>query len=178
MTDPEVQPLSKEKARGWVYVPRPDLSGVGLAWHYTDASGFLGIINNHGLWASAATSLNDTSEVRYGADVIHRTWELVREELPSPRREYVDTVLNVDLTSDMLDNVFVLSGSLDGDLLNQWHHYAHRGGFALGLDWRSGFTLRASPDRVADGRRATVLPPLGTGLSIKLRSKRSGLRRC
>jgi hypothetical protein len=129
----------------WVLIPFPDPVAQGLAWHYTDASGLLGIVGSHGLWASASAALNDTSELRYGEDVVRRTWATVRAELPLPCQEFVDKVLEVDLTQDMQDNVFILSASLDGDLLNQWQHYARRGGFAVGIDISLPLAPRVNP---------------------------------
>ena len=72
-------------------------------------------------------------------------------ELPEPCREFVDTVLGVDLAQDMQDNVFILSASFDGDLLNQWQHYAHRGGFAVGLDVAHTLAPRVNPHGMPSG---------------------------
>jgi hypothetical protein len=143
----------KESGR-WVLIPFPDPVNrdTGLAWHYTDASGLLGILDNHGLWASATASLNDTSELQYGESVVRRVWESMRSDVPMPCQEFLRVVLEVDLTLDMRDNVFILSASLDGDLLNQWQHYARRGGFAVGLDVGHPLTPRVNAHGVAPSR--------------------------
>lgn len=127
---------TEEPKLRWVEVPLPDPVRDGLAWHYTDAVGLLGIVGSNDIWASAPTALNDTSELRYGEALIRRVWRdrSSAEVLPEPCVKFVNAVLDVDLTDDMQDNVFILSASFDDDLLNQWQHYAGRGGFAVGVN--------------------------------------------
>src|SRR5258708_287861 len=42
-------------------------------FHYTDAKGLLGIIQDKSIWASSVYYLNDASEVRYGSDLLVET---------------------------------------------------------------------------------------------------------
>ncbi|MDP9416299.1 MAG: hypothetical protein M3P48_00305 [Actinomycetota bacterium] len=127
----------QEEPQGqWIEIPLPSplTADDGFAWHYTDASGLLGIIESDTLWASAPSSLNDTKEMIHGAEVISRVWQERREEVINPCRTFVDYVLETDLLDEIQGNIFILSASRNGDLLNQWQHYAQGDGFAIGID--------------------------------------------
>lgn len=120
----------------WVPIPQAPVLREGLVWHYATSAGLLGIIERSELWASAPTSLNDLSEIRYGANLVASVWASERENIPdgvrTPLSQFVDAVLDTDVATDMQESVFILSASVDGDSLNQWQHYG-RGGYAVGL---------------------------------------------
>lgn len=121
---------------GWVQIPVPPTVSEGLVWHYTDAKGLVGILQSHEIWASSAGALNDTSELKYGYELLKSVWnrrDSFEPPLPVPCAQFVDAVLSSDLSTGMDNTTFIVSASMDGDLLNQWQHYG-RGGFALGLD--------------------------------------------
>src|SRR6266403_3580319 len=69
MTDDEKLQLEKEfseiSSRVWTpQIVKPD-DGISDLFHYTDASGLLGILRSCSLWATHFQSLNDTSEMHY-----------------------------------------------------------------------------------------------------------------
>jgi len=37
-----------------------------MLWHYTDASGLMGIVEHERLWATQTSFLNDSTELEYG----------------------------------------------------------------------------------------------------------------
>ncbi len=49
------------------------MPATGSIYHYTSPSGLLGLVENHELWATEATGMNDLGEVRQGWDFI-RSW--------------------------------------------------------------------------------------------------------
>lgn len=51
-----------------------------LHWHYASTAGLLGILSSSSLWASHAATLNDSTEIRYGMD-------LVRSRVPRRPKE-------------------------------------------------------------------------------------------
>jgi hypothetical protein len=103
---------------------------TGSVFHYTSASGLLGIVESGCLWASEASSLNDLAEVRRG-------WEVVRGWLEARRSTSEGADLLADLAEDPLQEkheVFVLSASTAADDANQWRLYAQAGrGYAVEL---------------------------------------------
>jgi len=54
-----------------VLPPRHD----DLVWHYTSASGTLGILHEQALWASSITQMNDSQELEYGLHFIEEMWK-------------------------------------------------------------------------------------------------------
>lgn len=107
---------------------------TGHVWHYTSADGLLGIVGSNELWASSPRVLNDLSEIEYGWNQMKATWKDLRSsDLPSTGVAFVDEVLQNDLATAIQGLTYVTSGSLDSDLLNQWMHYSHVDGFAIGV---------------------------------------------
>lgn len=107
-----------------------------ILFHYTTASGLLGILSSRRLWATHARFLNDAKEVEYGV-------------------EFVKSVLSAYPQSDLgilprapFDNVrstyFVACLCEAGDLLSQWRGYtANQTGYAIGFE-----TASLSSDRL------------------------------
>ena len=107
----------------------------GLRYHYTDAAGLLGIIQNGRLWATDLRFLNDPSEGTYlperllelmaskpggVSDTEQKIIKGVKDALHSPRSNYP---------------AFCVSLSANGDLLSQWRGYGDFGkGYAIGLN--------------------------------------------
>lgn len=124
----------------------------GPAWHYTDASGLVGIVAGgdcrHGiLWATAATILNDPDELRYGA-------RRVIEWFDQPGNGEAGGV-GVHLAirhvlSDLEERIaanpaYVVCASTDPDLLTNWRGYAGGGGYAVKLDTIVEYSIVGRP---------------------------------
>lgn len=126
-------------------VPVPEPLASGTVWHYTDNSGFLGVVENKCLWASSPDVLNDTSEVRYGEEVVQSVWSDMRQAVESEVSVHLlDKALDGDLRDSLANSVFIVSASSDPDLLNQWAHYGGVSGYALGLDPSCDLTYKGS----------------------------------
>jgi hypothetical protein len=106
-------------------------------FHYTDAGGFKGIIENDNIWLTERTHLNDPTELAYGlkyaldwcdqhVDVNDR---LARVFFGSFRDGLARTLNAV--------GAYVTSFSLGGNVLSQWCRYADDG---------RGFCLEFSPN--------------------------------
>src|SRR3954454_3229480 len=91
-------------------------------FHYTSATGLLGIVKSKCVWASAAASLNDKAEIRQG-------WSEIKAWLEAQKRTYeIETLLDyAEAPFQDTHEVFVLSGSTAGDDANQWRLYADGG---------------------------------------------------
>lgn len=107
-------------------------------YHYTDASGFKGILESGTLWFTDIFSLNDTSELKHGVEVACQLLDKAssRADASPTCKEFAKTVSSVLLENvETSANYFVCCFTDNGDDLSQWKGYADDGrGYALGFD--------------------------------------------
>ena len=119
------------------FSPWNTLAPPKTLYHYTDAPGALGILSSSQIWASDAFFMNDTSELRYGLDIITDAWTRVRENVAtSEQRECLDGFLHL-IHGKFADfySTYLSCFCEGGNLLSQWRGYGKPGsGFALGFD--------------------------------------------
>jgi hypothetical protein len=119
---------------------------TNVIYHYTNQSGFLGIVENKELWATKIHFMNDSSEFRIAFDMIEE--RLTRSEIgdhnvlgpmegerwssltPRQRRAHIfwrgmERIINV--------NVCVVCFCTSGDLLSQWRGYSGGSGLSIGF---------------------------------------------
>jgi hypothetical protein len=106
-----------------------------LLYHYTDQSGFLGIVKHKGIWASHHQCLNDTQEFLHAKDFIRGEIDKRYVAANSDRRSLLDVMRStLDGPGNEVVNLYVASFSEDGDSLAQWRAYSGQtAGFALGF---------------------------------------------
>jgi hypothetical protein len=92
-------------------------------YHYSDASGAVGIIESMVLWASDWRHLSDPNEFSYPREVLARVVDRMRSTTTSEDARFI------------LDDIATpLVHAPSGDLQSQWTLYADNGtGFAIGL---------------------------------------------
>jgi len=117
-------------------LPKSGWLNDGLRYHYTDASGLLGIIQSSRLWASDIRFLNDPSEGTFFPERLLA----IMDSQSSGRRgagQKVIEGLKASLQNPRSDySAFCVSLSANGDLLSQWRAYGSFGkGYAVGLDF-------------------------------------------
>ncbi len=140
----------------------------GKVWHYTDSAGLVGILTsttpppkpelvpgsppvqafpNGTLRATAATQLNDFSELQYGAQRIIDWYEAEGNATSGTIREHVPIrIVLGDLLKELADNpAYVCCASTTRDSLEHWRGYAGEGGYALKLDAFETYTLIDRP---------------------------------
>jgi hypothetical protein len=140
----------------------------GEAWHYTDSSGLVGILTsktpdpplesvpgsppvqvfpNGTLRATAATQLNDFSELQYGAQRILDWYETEGNAATGTIREHVPIrIVLSDLLKHLAENpAYVCCASTTRDSLEHWRGYAGDGGYAVKLDAFATYTLVGRP---------------------------------
>ncbi|MFK3672422.1 DUF2971 domain-containing protein [Leifsonia aquatica] len=121
-----------------------------VVYHYTDARGFLGILENRRLWLTDLAFMNDREELIFAVDEVLHAVEARRHLLePDARmddpedaiRSRVNVLLGIEQhLVDLREGVEVLRAYAacfcdDGDQLSQWRGYAGgTSGFALGFD--------------------------------------------
>jgi len=119
----------------------------GPLYHYTDASGFKGIVSTGSLWATHYGFLNDTEELLIGervvsnvaSDLLRTATGLQRHFLTQFLKEYEQESLT------KIAHLCVASLSEDGDSLSQWRAYAAGGG---------GYSIGFSQFRLPDAEAA------------------------
>lgn len=119
----------------WVRMPYPKNRSDQLVWHYTDSRALINIIKTSSVWASSPRTLNDSSEIEYGQEIVRRAVEDYRGAISkgSSVDRFLSLVLPEDVGVDILQTCMVFCASKDPDSLNQWQHYSRAQGYAVGL---------------------------------------------
>ncbi len=105
-----------------------------FVYHYTDASGLYGMLNNKKLWLTDYRFLNDTTEFSHIYNLLGdvRTEILSQAHLSDVKRRLLAAISYEKIEG--LDS-FVFSCSQEKDDLSQWRGYAKEGqGFTIGFD--------------------------------------------
>jgi hypothetical protein len=101
----------------------------GTVYHYTDAGGLLGMVQNHALWATEVTGMNDPGEFGFGRDRLskHEPSEAHRETFER-HQETAERLLDSD--------TYVVCATTLYDDVNQWARYTPwpQVGYCVGLD--------------------------------------------
>jgi hypothetical protein len=113
----------------------PDLIQWGtdsLVWHYTNASGLLGILKSHRLWCTKSDYLNDPTEGRYTLD---RAQSIMNKTVADGARLDFLAQLREQLDRPDESGQYVACFCRDGDQLGQWRGYGNYGaGYSIGFD--------------------------------------------
>jgi hypothetical protein len=117
-------------------LPHDDQKGRTL-YHYTDATGFRGIVGERRLWATHFRHLNDLAELCEGERLVEDEAKKLIAHLSTDGEKWLieHFVLNHDLLKlSRIADVFVASLSENGDHLPQWRGYGARtAGYSLGF---------------------------------------------
>lgn len=105
-------------------------------YHYTDAAGLKGIVENEEIWFTSYQHLNDPGEITYGMEVANQILYEIGKNSDPIVKSFCDKVIglfnheNVRSTLDF----FIASLSRNGNDLGQWRGYGDNGrGYALGF---------------------------------------------
>lgn len=112
-----------------------------LVWHYTDASGLLGMVQGRQVWATHFQFMNDTMEGVLLLEPL-RTFVKSSSTLSASDKDFMEKMLEPYAGESRLTisrvpdgNLFLLCGSTEGDELTLWRNYARENiSFAVGLD--------------------------------------------
>lgn len=139
-----------------------------LLYHYTNTTGFTGIIKSKKLWLTDSKFLNDKGEVLYGRIKVHYWLENIHYEIKNiseEKRKIFDTIREKlikyfgnkientqfdgkDSASEDDEIYFISCFCDDNDSLNQWQGYTDKnGGYAIGFqaEQLAKFTKRNAP---------------------------------
>jgi hypothetical protein len=99
----------------------------GEIYHYTDATGLIGMVENRSVWATSHLHLNDTMEHEFACKVLE---EELRESNLSPKQQGIFRLI----LESFREPFYIASFSEDGNLLSQWRAYGGRGvGYSIGF---------------------------------------------
>lgn len=107
-----------------------------VLYHYTGARGIVGILESRCLWASSATHLNDTRELRQAEEVARDVAQgLGSGDIDTPWTDHLrELVDHADKITEWSPPRFVASLSARDDSVEQWRAYGSRyAGFAIGF---------------------------------------------
>lgn len=127
----------------------PTSSPPELLYHYTTASGLLGILEKKALWATDVGYLNDYMEVELSIDelidALGADYSSREDADPAGAALRSAEASLVDHRGGGRFGPFVASFCESGDQLSQWRGYG-RGGYALGFDSAALASLPALKD--------------------------------
>lgn len=142
-TDAEGSELSggsTEDPGGGVWAVRPSAPSLDNQtkelWHYTDASGFIGVITSHTLWATSLGALNDSAEYKHGRELLDQILsEVLDSRFVHPvQKEYLKGIVDISDVTATRPGLFVLCASMAAHSLAQWRAYGGSHGHAITLD--------------------------------------------
>lgn len=118
-----------------------DVNFSDTLWHYTTGNSLLAILNSNQLFATQVACLNDSTEVRYGTDLLREAFVSLQAEGPSDENErklLAEIARNSAQPAAMPINAaskwFVTCFSKQRDDLSQWRAYSGgENGFAIGF---------------------------------------------
>lgn len=95
----------------------------GVICHYTDLSGFKGIIESNGFWATNLSFLNDKSELIHGVECAIRALDFLSDDdfYPNWKVDFKDSADY--LRRFEINDLFVICFCREPDLLSQWRGY-------------------------------------------------------
>ncbi len=109
-------------------------------FHYTTAQGLKGIVEDKCLWATAASYLNDASEIEYGCAILREVlanWEMSNGDDDSLSTTVLSCLkpLFIDSGSqlDRATTIYVACFCTKSNLLSQWRAYGQAGGYSAGF---------------------------------------------
>jgi DUF2971 family protein len=130
---PKLDPLAVKLATLAGGVPK-------TVFHYTDAKGLQGIVEDKGIWATAASYLNDSSEIEYGCDILGEVfdnWEKANSDPASLSATIVRSlkgIFNNPLSkTERAITIYIACFCKDENLLSQWRAYGQAGGYSIGF---------------------------------------------
>ena len=134
---------------GMLRMPTPATGADQVVWHHTDAAALKSILENRCVRASAFGSLNDSSEINYGFNVLRKLLDQYKARLDPSKQDFLASLVSDDFRVGLRDQCFVFCATKQKDSLNQWQNYSHQQGYAIGLKTGSTFALAEHQESVA-----------------------------
>lgn len=104
-----------------------------VLYHYTDASGLIGIFTSKTIWATSLRYLNDSREDLHGANLIGKFLQQCARGENSKKQEFLKKYEQKFSRNPGGSFIYASSFSERPDVLSQWRGYAPAGGYAIGF---------------------------------------------
>lgn len=122
-------------------VPAKQRPNGGVLYHYTNAEGLKGIVENGELWATSAYYLNDSAEILYGYRLLDLALEKWLKRAAPPESsisrglaESLHGCFSHDaLERNVITPIYLTCFCEEGNLLSQWRAYGSSGGYSIGF---------------------------------------------
>jgi hypothetical protein len=130
------------------------LAEDGELYHYTTVEGLKGIVESHAIWATAASYLNDASEINYGCavlDEVFEEWQRANRNIKTNAIKVLEILrgrfVGKKAKTDRAVSYYIACFCEKPNLLSQWRAYGQAGGYSIGFDFGShGFAALESPN--------------------------------
>ncbi len=133
----------QELERRWTeyfYVHEKD--GPDILYHYTSAKGFEGIVSTRTLWASSAGFMTDTSEIKYGLQLVAKTLADQQDRIPIYKAFTRGELPGFGESF----NIFITCFCQEANVPSQWDDYASKGtGLSIGIRRHEMMALAGEP---------------------------------
>jgi hypothetical protein len=140
---PQALRVAIQGARQQPWVPLSAMRTPDDLFHYTRWEGLEGILT-HGFLATDVSTLDDVTEMNYGADLVGKvTLEMGRDLQPDDPREvgeFIHSFRDLDPPAVVRDGfaarptrAYTTSFCTDGDEMDMWDRYGRGGGYSIGL---------------------------------------------
>ena len=117
-----------------------------ILYHYTTASGLLGIVGKDTLRFSDTKFVNDGSEMAWGRRALEAHLEERFAQAPEKQQQFWQSVLRLLNASGETFRHVIFCMSRDGNLLNQWRDYGRDVvPYSIGLETRYFFDRYRGP---------------------------------
>lgn len=107
-------------------------------YHYTSATGLIGILTSKSFWLTDLRYMNDMSELQYAQQIIEQCIydQIENSSLSYIQKEFLGRISKSYSPFETGGSVYSASFCENGNLLSQWRSYRGQGGgYALGLDF-------------------------------------------
>lgn len=116
-------------------------------YHYSNATGLLGICDSQEMWATHTSFMNDTKEISYTKELVESICERLLEDYPLEEdksytkntsliyRDFIFRLSYKSMRPKPNNDIYVVCFCRDKDLLSQWRGYGEVGsGYSIGFD--------------------------------------------
>ncbi|MGA8149435.1 MAG: DUF2971 domain-containing protein [Terriglobales bacterium] len=105
-----------------------------IVYHYTSASGLIGILKSRAIWATSIRFLNDSSEYSFAIDLVRKAIQDREATAHNTFDIALNSILAERLMTETQAEVYVSSFTENPDQLSQWRAYSpSTGGYAIGF---------------------------------------------
>ncbi|CED57314.1 putative uncharacterized protein [Aliivibrio wodanis] len=112
-------------------------------YHYTDANGLIGILENKTLWVNDVNYMNDTHEIKHGLKVIREEFAKNEDDKSKYTVKFLDMLLS---NIYQIGTFLITSFCKSGNILDMWRGYGSSGQ-KYSIEFDEGLLLTAMKEQ-------------------------------